>query len=164
MAESHCTIVDYAGIEALEPRLAELAEAAMVLLPVERREDGQYVAFQSTKTTLKLLSQAKVSVAMPVGSEELLYKDQRGLDWYGPVIFVGASLLLQDPNIVSVAMSLIASYVYDFFGGSKDGTVHLSVVVEETKTKKRREIRYKGPVDGLKGVAAVAKSIHEGKP
>jgi hypothetical protein len=160
MVQENCKVDDYVEFPGLE--LDEAAREAVLLLPTSQQEDGKFVALQSTKTTLKILQQGGVPAVLAIDPGVLLFKDQRGFDWYGPTLFVSAAMLTQNPNVVSVALSLIANYIHDLFAGkSNDGKVHLSVVVEESKGRKKKEIRYVGPVDGLEGVANVVKSTHE---
>jgi len=77
---------------------------------------------------------------------------QKSLEWIGPTIFVSASLLSQDANTVSIALSVIANYLTDFFKGIPGiKNTKLDIVTEQEDGEQYRYqcYRYEGPVDGL---------------
>jgi hypothetical protein len=83
-------------------------------------------------------------------------------EWIGPVIFVGAALLSNDPYAVNVALGVVANYVADLFRGvpRERRIARLSIVVE-TKAGATRRVDYSGPPEGIADVADVIRGLRE---
>jgi hypothetical protein len=86
------------------------------------------------------------------------YLQQYGSEWFGPTLFISASLLSQDPNALSVALGIITNYLYDLFKGAKDGKSSLDVIFQQADGS-CKEIHYSGPPDGLSKVAEIVKDL-----
>jgi len=84
---------------------------------------------------------------------------ERYAEWIGPVIFISASVLSQDPHAVSVALGVLSNYLTDFFKGVPISSrkVKLSLVVEDVGGYKR--IDYEGNVEGLARLPEVIREI-----
>lgn len=82
------------------------------------------------------------------------------LEWLGPTIFVSASLVSENPTAVSIALSVVANYVTDFFKGVPpvQRRASLDVVVEDPPGSYRR-VRYRGPPEGLQEAAQVVREL-----
>lgn len=90
------------------------------------------------------------------------YIQNNAFDLILPTLFISAALLSENPNSVSIALSVIANYATDFFKGlSGDKNVKLEIVVEKTKTKTCKKVSYSGPADGLKDLASVVKAASD---
>ncbi len=77
-----------------------------------------------------------------------------------PTIFVSGLILSQNPNLLSVALSIIANYATDFFRGLPgNNKVRLDVVVEDKASKRSKRIHYEGKADGLKEIADIAGKV-----
>lgn len=90
--------------------------------------------------------------------DQPLYLQQYGLEWFGPTLFISAGVMLQNPNMLSVSLSLIANYLYDLFKGSKGGSASLNVIFQNANGA-CKEIRYSGPPEGLSAVADIVKEL-----
>lgn len=94
------------------------------------------------------------------GNEKPSYIGYRASEWVIPTLFFSASLLSENPTIISVSLGVIANYLTDFLkesGGKKNG--RLDIVVEKNKSKICKKISYEGPVDGIKELADIAKEV-----
>jgi hypothetical protein len=79
------------------------------------------------------------------------FQAQHDANWLGPVIFIGAAAWSENPHVISVALSVIANYVTDFFKGRhSQPQMSLGIVIEQTDKKRNVQINYHGPVTGLK--------------
>ena len=77
-------------------------------------------------------------------------------------MFFGWALISQNPNIVSVCLNLVSSYLYDLFKGrTSDIRARLRVAIEPTEGATAKIVEYDGPVEGLKDVSKIIKSLHE---
>lgn len=76
-----------------------------------------------------------------------------GFTWVGPSLFISAALLAANPHIISLALSVLANLLTDFFKGAKEqGNAAVEIVVEKEEkggSKTSKKIRYKGPPEGL---------------
>lgn len=86
------------------------------------------------------------------------YFQQYGSEWFGPTLFLSASLLSQNPHILSVSLGFITNYLYDLFKGSKEGNASLDVIFQQADGSCKK-IHYSGPADGLSEVAEIVKNL-----
>jgi hypothetical protein len=79
------------------------------------------------------------------------FQAQHDANWLGPTIFFGVAAWSQNPGLVSLALSVIANYVTDFFKGKLGKPeMSLSIVIEQGDKKGSVRITYDGPVEGFK--------------
>lgn len=141
---------------------------SLVFLPHGRREDGIPVFAQSTKSVRKILQDGGVEATLApsqASDKPPVYRDEHGLEWLGPAIWISTALFVQNPEVVAISLNLIASYLYSIFTGREsETTVKLTVFVEKTKGKTSKRITYRGPVAGLPELkAAVEQAVKEGE-
>lgn len=88
------------------------------------------------------------------------YVSEKYANWIGPIIFVSATTLSQNPTIVSIGIGVIANYLTDWFRGFH-GTrsIKLDVVVEKTEGKEYKRIQYEGDVSGLVEIDKIVKRV-----
>ena len=87
---------------------------------------------------------------------------ERSADWVAPTIFVSSMLLSSTPELVSVAIGVVANYATDFLKGRLgEPTVRFDVVVETTKSKSCHRVSYTGPVDGLDGLPDIIREVSQ---
>ena len=80
------------------------------------------------------------------------------VDWVAPTLFLGASMLTENPDLVNVALSVVANYLTDFFKGSPSPkTIKLELVVEKEKDRSCTKISYEGSVEGLGALPEIVK-------
>jgi hypothetical protein len=110
---------------------------------------------QSSLNVLKLFQQNNIATSFAVGNpKDVVLIENRSIDWIGPVIFFSISLISQNPNIVSICLNVLSSYIYDIFKGKlEDPNVRCSFVIEDKKKNKKYE--YEGPVSGLKEIKEI---------
>lgn len=89
------------------------------------------------------------------------YLQQYGFEWFGPTLFVSASILAQNPNVLSVTLGVISNYLYDLFKGIKDGKASLDVIYQKADGS-CKQVHYSGSPDGLSGVAEIVKMLEAG--
>lgn len=80
--------------------------------------------------------------------EQVVFRDNHSIDWFGPFVLFTYTAITQNPLLVSMTINLISNYVYDIFKGkSNDPNVKCSFFY--TDNKKGKKIEYDGPVSGL---------------
>ncbi len=87
---------------------------------------------------------------------------RKSADLYLPSLFIGVGAILSNPNLVSVALNIVSSYVYDFFKGNPGRkTVAIDIFVEKQGDKTVKKITYKGGPEGIKDLANVIKQLEK---
>lgn len=86
------------------------------------------------------------------------YLQQYGFEWFGPTFFISATMLSQNPHLLSVSLGIITNYLYDLFKGAKDGTASLNVIIEQPDGS-CKQVSYKGPPAGLAGVSDIVRNL-----
>ncbi len=131
----------------------------ILLLPwstsVMHNNESKVAYYESTDLVQKLLKINGLSSDLAVGEHgDVVFLENRSIDWFAPTLFFSASLIIGNPNIVSVALNVLSNYIYDAFKhSSSDPQVSLSVVIEKSGKKK---IDYAGPVSGLSEIVKIA--------
>tara|TARA_R110001599_G_scaffold75302_1_gene206909 strand:- start:1311 stop:1778 length:468 start_codon:yes stop_codon:yes gene_type:complete len=118
----------------------------IVILPHNYQADEGY-EYHSTTISFYKYSRDKLDIKYLTEPELLV--EQRSGDWFGPLLFISSSALLQNPELVSIMCGVIANYVTDFFKSSDKPNIRLKVIHKETKTSKLTEISYEGGLEGL---------------
>ena len=157
------TVTDYIDVAA---RIAELGcvppESGLTLLPLNfdsAASIGELRHASETSTVRKLLLQERVPLRDVVERDQRPpYIKNKSSDLVLPTLYFSAAFLSQNSPLVSVALNVISSYIYDRFRALKPGrTVKFDVVLEDTKNGKYRRIAYEGTEEGLKLLPASIK-------
>lgn len=100
------------------------------------------------ENTLKTLRSAKLSARFLEESD--LTIDKRGRIYFLPTLLFTATLLVKNPHVVSVSLSVLANYIYDQLKAtSKDDKVKVQIIIERSKKKTYIKGTYEGPAKGL---------------
>jgi len=140
---------------------AEYPTDGIALLPLNistADSIGDLKQSSEAATIRKLLRQADIPVKDILSKEKRPpYVKNKSNDWVSPIIFVSATVWNNNPDLVSVALNIVSSYIYDAFKGvTGSRTAKLSVVVEDPDGKSTR-IDYEGPSEAVKGLAKVVR-------
>lgn len=88
------------------------------------------------------------------------YLKNKSHEWVAPILFISAALYSQNPNLVNVALNVIANYATDFFRGvSPAREVKLNIIVEKRKDEIYKQISYQGCIAGLKDLPEVIREV-----
>lgn len=154
---------DYVDVKERAFRLRCNIPDGIAILPrnfhlVESRED---LIHESSASTVRVLwRHANIKETRIENDDERLpYAEENDFQWLGPIIFISASVLSQNPYAVSMSLNVISNYLTDWFKGIPGNKrVKLDLVVEQDKKKKYVRVHYDGNVEGL---TALEKVIHE---
>lgn len=119
------------------------------------KNEKKIAYYDSTLNLMKLFKQQNISSSLGIGTiNDCVFADNHSADWFGPTLFISTVLISQNPQLISILLSIIANYVYDLFKGkNKDPNVKFSVVLEKKDGTKK--IRYEGPVSGVKEIEKI---------
>lgn len=137
----------------------------LALLPRNFAEAGtkQELLHEDEATTVRQLWREAGIVETPLEARGEKFPEiaEKSFEWIGPTIFVGASLLSNNANLLSVALGVVSNYLTDFFRGQK-GTGQIKIdIVFDTKKNTCKKIIYRGGPEGLKDFAKVVKEAYD---
>ena len=85
--------------------------------------------------------------------------EKQFIGWIGPMVFISASLLSQDPGAIAIAFGVISNYLTDCFKGvARDKRVRLDIVLE-MKGNRFKRVHYEGDVDGLNELPKILREV-----
>jgi hypothetical protein len=139
---------------------------SIALLPrnFEFAKSKDELIHESTTATVRTLWRQNDIVETPLekSGEKFPFIAQEAFEWIAPTIFVTATLISQNPALVTLALNVISNYLTDWFRGITQDKrkVKLRIIVEN-KHKSCKKIDYEGPQEGLKELHKVIKSVYE---
>jgi len=156
-------IEDYIDVE---PKLLKLGchrTNGLALLPQNFQSADEIADFRqmSEAATVKKLFRA-AGLELPDlfdRSQRLPYIHNNYAQWVAPTIFLCSALWSQNPNAISVALSVIANHLTDLFKGIHTPSVKLEFVVEKTKSRKCTIVKYEGDVAGIASLESVLRKV-----
>jgi hypothetical protein len=94
--------------------------------------------------------------------EKIPYAVEESFDWVGPMIFVASQFITQDPALLDTAISIISTYLLDWFKGlaGYQKNAKLKVIVE-TRSGAYKKVDYDGPPEGLQELPKIIRSLHD---
>lgn len=92
--------------------------------------------------------------------EQRQYIQNNASDLILPIMYVSASLISGNEQIISIALGVVSNYVTDFFKGRPGKhTVELNIVVEKTKSKSCKILNFKGETSDLASLPEIIKKL-----
>ena len=158
------TTSEYVDVKAQALKLGCDAPTSLALLPINfdtANSKDELVHEDTVLTIRKLWRQAGITeTKLEKEGEKFPYEQRKSFEWVAPIIFVSASLASQNPDLVSVALNVISTYLTDYFKGIvSDKTVKFDIVIEQNKQSKSKRIHYEGSLEGLDELTQVLKEI-----
>jgi len=94
-----------------------------------------------------------------LGGEPKLLRSRKNADIYLPPIFIASSIISNNPNIVSIVLNIVSSYIYDNIKGKLGKKIaQIELFIEKKEKGKYLKIDYKGDIEGLKQIEKIIKS------
>lgn len=135
-----------------------------IILPTNLSEqDTKYLIFEnSTASIKKLLNENNFNIDIFANDKEVVYKDNRSIDWVIPTILITSTMITQNPLLISMLINIISSYVYDIFKGrSKDPTVKTKIIYKDEEKKKYFQCDYEGVNSGLGEINKILETLND---
>lgn len=163
-----CEITDYVDVASRATDLGLKLPSGLAILPrnFDSAASPEEFLYESTTPTVRLLWREAGVTETRLESEAARARciGEKAALWVAPTIFVGALLLTQNPQVVSIAINVISSYLTDMFRGLPVGRdVRLDVVVEKTSRRKCVRVRYEGKLEGLRDVPELVREASQGE-
>lgn len=153
-------VSDYVNVGKHAEELRCTPPTGLALLPrnfesASRKEDLLYSS--SVPTVRTLWREAGISeTRIEKEGDNYPYEMHNAFEWIGPVIYVGASIISQHPELIDLALKVIHEYLDHFFKGIIDRKrVVLDIIVEP----KSKRIHYENGPEGIRELARVVKEL-----
>ena len=164
MEKDNIQVLDYIDVDKKAKELGCIVPTKLCILPrnfPSATSKEELLHEENTATVTKVLKQDGIKFSPLENENEKFSKiSEHDSIWAGPTLYFAATWCLQNPDIILQTISIITGFLKDSLKGLSGGVVKLSVVTK-TKTGKFREVKYKGPVEGLKDVPDIVKSTFE---
>lgn len=123
----------------------------------------QFVYRESTKDIVKLFSSNSIDLdSYSRNKSSKFYKHEHSAEWIGPTLFLGATLLSENSNVISVALSVIANFITDLFKGkAPDTTFKMEFIIETKKNKSFKKLFFEGKPTDIDKLIKLIKEIHD---
>jgi hypothetical protein len=125
---------------------------------LETNNTEEYFYSSTLPTVKKLLSTKNIPVKILGKESDQIYIEQRGLEYFLPIFFIGSLYYSQNPTAVSIALGMIANYLTEIFKGQKEPKVNLNIYIRDDINKITKRVKYKGTPEGLKDVDKIVKN------
>lgn len=156
-------ITDYPNVRQRIQELDCIEPLEIALLPnnfesVDSATEFRQVSEAATVKTLLKSENIPLSEIVPP-ERRPVYEQNNAVEWLGPIFFVSANLISQNPELVTMVIDIIASHLTDRFRGFGSGTkVKLGIVVEQSKENSCKNFSYEGPLEGLRNLPEIIKA------
>lgn len=125
----------------------------------------EFMCRDSLKVVNKLMRQKNIEISrLETNVVKTQYYVENDITWVGPTIFIAYSFWTENPNLISIGLSMIAGYLSDFFKGkSKSPKVKLEYVLEKNPKKDKKYVRfsYEGDIEGLDKLPSILKNLKD---
>jgi hypothetical protein len=103
----------------------------------------------ATVRTLFRLNSITVEELLATGHSPS-YVEHNDFEWVAPALFIPAALMSQNPEVVSLALGVLANYITDFFKGHPGPRrANINIIVEKDGDWSCKIIHYDGDVSGM---------------
>jgi hypothetical protein len=114
-----------------------------------------------TVRTLFRTNSIPVEELLPAGGSPS-YVEHNDFEWVAPTLFFSAALISQNPDFVSLALSVLGNYITDFFKGRPgQKTTKLSIVIEKAGDWSCKTVNYDGDASGISEIAHVIRELYD---
>lgn len=155
-------IKEYNELGNLFEKLNIQTDSLICFLPenlYETEDSKEFIYSESTTDLNKILKKENKKINYLTNDKPLL-RSRKSADWFGPTILFGITVISQNSQLVDITISLLSSYLYDFFkgtGGTKK--VKFDIVIGSKNKKSYKRISYEGSVEGVKELNEVIKKL-----
>lgn len=152
----------------IDNKLLPDEDQLIVLLPqnyLECNDVEQFFYNEEIKTLSKMFSSGNLeNYKMKIKGNAIdNYKAQKSGHIIIPSLFVSGLIMSENPELVSVAMSVIANYATTLLKGipKRKQNVKFKIINKNHKTKKTSKIEYEGNVEGINELTKILKEINK---
>lgn len=157
-------IIEYDNFKSLMEKFGYSIPSDFAFIPLNfevASSKDDLVYSSEVKSVRKLLTQNKVGIdKIENENDHQFFLHQHNATWLAPTIFVGVSLLSENPNAISIALNVLSNYLTDFFKrDAQNSNFKMDIIVEVEKDKSFKKITIEGEPKDFKELAKLIKEI-----
>jgi len=127
---------------------------------IEKIKSRDDLVFAESLTQLRKLFKANGVEFATLGFDDSRFRARKSAELFLPGLFISLSLLSENPTVISVALSVLANYVTEFFKGKVGAkNASIEIYIEKTNEKKVTQISYNGDAEGIKNLENIIKNL-----
>ncbi len=159
-------VLDYINVKERCIKLGYNIPTELAILPInfDTASSKDELVHEDTASTIRKLWRKAGIVETKIEKEgdKIPYEQRKSLELAIPTVFVGFSLLSQNPGLIAIALNIISNYVTDFFKGIVgEKRVKFDIIVEQNENHKSKIIHYEGDPEGLNKLLQVIEELKE---
>ena len=159
-------ISEYVNVKKRAEELNCNIPTGIALLPrnFETAESKDELIHESSVPTIRVLWRKEKISETKIEKEEDKFPNaqENAFEWIGPIIFVSASILSQNPYVLTVGLGVVSNYLTEWFKGIPgDKKVRLDIVIEQAEGKVYKRISYKGEPEGLHELPKIISEVQK---
>lgn len=159
-------VEDYINVKKRIESLGYNQPAAMAILPrnFEKASSRSELVYEGTSETIRKLWKQKgiLDTRLEKEGEKTFFVIEESFEWIGPLILFTSTMITQNPQMVDLSIGVISNYLADWFKGITESEKKAKIdVIVEKKDGSYKKIHYEGPIEGLKELPGIARSIHD---
>lgn len=157
-------ILDYVNVEEKAKELGCNVPTYMALLPrnYESANSKDELLHEVYVPVLKklLISNDIQLTPLEKPGEKFPKIAEHSAEWIGPVIFISAAAISQDPTIVSLTLSIVANYLTDLFKGRTGNNIAKFNIIIPDGEGNYKNVDYEWPVEGIEELKEVVRELN----
>lgn len=126
---------------------------AITILPSNFNDSEDKYRYDSSAISFYKFAKRQLDIAY-LTKPEILYA-QKSIDLFLPAILFPLNYVVQSPDLIKMFCEVVFNFAKDSFAGKESPIVHVTFISKKTKTTKLVEVKYKGPLNGLKDMESV---------
>lgn len=151
------TITEYIDVRETCARMHLSLSSDFAILPVgfdgASASGGEFAMHAEASTMRKLLVEAGIHVTDFSQDVRIPTDIRKSADWLAPTFFVASSIWSQNPTAVSIALSVLSTYIAELLRPAiLTESVKFRFAIESSRGKTTKLLSYDGPLDGLKSL------------
>ena len=156
-------VTNYVNVKDRALELACNIPTGIALLPInfDSAKSNQDLIYESSASTVRaLLREAGIKeTKIENEGDKFLVKQEKSFDWIGPTLFIGASIVSNNPDLISITEGIISNYLTDYFKGFYGHRkVKLDIIIEKKKDREYKRVKYEGDGSDLPHLSEI---LHE---
>lgn len=157
-------VSDYDNFTAILNNLECLLPDGIAFIPKNieiAKGKGDLVYSSEVKTLRKLFLKNGITVEKIENKEEIqLFLHEHSASWLAPTIFIGLSLLSENPNAISIALNVLSNYLTEIFKGQPHTSkFKIDIIVEKEKGRVYKRVTIEGEPTSFEEVAKLIREI-----
>ncbi len=154
IAMDFVTVDDFCNVRTQAKKYGAKVGSGLILLPDNLQTANNPSELRSSgeaSTAFKLLKQSGIDINhLNPEHDTLSVIRNNSFEWYGPILFLSAAVLTEQPLILGSVLEILQNYLVSLFRGvAGSGKVSLKIIAETNSEGSCKQFEYNGPPESL---------------